>query len=317
MRDTADKGLMVRNLFWNATEDRVRAGWRILIQAALVALPLSILGGLGFYSSPESMSKRVAFTALPVTFLSIFIMGRYVDKRKFSDFGLQLRKKIWWADYGFGFLAGLLAATSYVFLLKSLGWAELSSVRIHSTDSVSLATALLLSLLTYAAVGVFEELMRAYQIRNITEGLSKTRLGLVGATAISVSLAGGWTLIAHVASGDPIFLIYIFITSVIYGLFFPWTKRVALAMSVHFAWDFTLSSIFLLGAQGGQEAALYVVALRGVPDMGINILPVVGIVPKILLLILVSGWITRNEGRITIHRELITPSLVDRGVDAA
>jgi membrane protease YdiL (CAAX protease family) len=263
------------------------------------------------------MVTRVAFTALPITLGSIFIMGRYVDKRKFSDFGLQLRKKMWWADYGFGFIAGLLAATSYVFLLKFLGWAEVSSVRIHGADSVSLATALLLSLLTYAAVGVFEELMRAYQIRNIIEGLGKTRLRLVGATAIAVSLAGGWSLVAHAASRDVIFLLYIFITSVIYGLFFPWTKRVALAMSVHFAWDFTLSSIFLLGAQGGQEAVLFVVDLRDVPDMGISILPILGIVPKILLLILVSGWITRNAGRIIIHTELISPALIDRGVDAA
>jgi membrane protease YdiL (CAAX protease family) len=307
----------MRNVFWNATEDRLRAGWRILVQVILVVLPLSVISAKGFYSSTEAMNTRVAFTALPVTLLSILIMGRYVDKRKFSDFGLQLRERRWWADYGFGFFAGLLAATSYVFLLKFLGWAELSLVRVNGVESGSFATALLLSLLTYAAIGVFEELMRAYQVRNITEGLNKTKLHLVGSTAIAVTLAGGWSMFAHVASGDLIFLIYIFITSVIYGLFFPWTKRVALAMAVHFAWDFTLSSIFLLGAQGGQEAALFAVTIRDVPDMGSNMLPVVGIVPKILLLILVSGWIKRNEGQITIHKELTSPSLVDRGLGAA
>jgi membrane protease YdiL (CAAX protease family) len=307
----------MRNLLWNATEDRLRAGWRVVIQVILVALPLTIISASGFYSSTEAMDTRVAFTALPVTLLSIFIMGRYVDKRKFSDFGLQLRERRWWKDYGFGFLAGLLSATSYVFLLTLLGWAELSLVRIHGAESGSFVTALLLALLTYAAVGVFEELMRAYQIRNITEGLGRTKLRLVGATAIAVSVAGGWSMVAHVASGDLIFLIWIFITSVIYGLFFPWTKRVALAMAAHFAWDFTLSSIFILGAQGGQEAALFVVTLRDVPDLSINILPIVGIVPKILLLILVSGWIRRNEGQITIHEELTSPSLVDRGFGAA
>lgn len=306
---------MVRNLFWNTTEDRLRAGWRILIQITLIALPLSILGTLGFYSSTESMDTRVAITALPVILLSIFIMGRYVDKRKISDFGLQLRQKRWWADYGVGFLAGFLAATSYVFLLKFLGWAELSLVLIHRAEITSLATPLLISLLTYAAIGVFEELMRAYQIRNVIEGISKTRLGLVGATAIAVSLAGGWSMVAHIASGDPIFLTYVFITSIIYGLFFLWTKRVALAMSVHFAWDFTLSSIFLLGAQGSQEAALFHVALSDVPAMDINILPVIGLVPKILLLILVSGWIKRTEGQITIHGELKSPSLIDRWLE--
>jgi len=283
----------------------------------LIAIPLALLGAFGYYSSPELMATRVAFTALPVTLLSIFIMGRYIDKRKFLDFGLLLRQKKWWADYGFGLLAGLLAATSYVFLLKFLGWAELSSVRIPRTEGTSFATAYLISLLTYAAVGVFEELMRAYQIRNLTEGLAWTRLRLVGATLTAVSLAGVWSLLAHLASRDPLFLVYIFITSVIYGLFFLWTKRVALAMAVHFAWDFTLSSIFLLGGQGDQEVSFFVVALSDVPDVGINFLPIIGIVPKILVLILISGWIKLREGEITIRGDLASPSLDTRGANAA
>jgi membrane protease YdiL (CAAX protease family) len=303
--------------FWNEAEDRLRAAWRILIQVTLVAFPLAILGASGFYSSQDSMATRVALTALPVVVLSIFIMGRYVDKRKFSDFGLQLGQKQWWADYGFGFLTGMTVATLYIFLLKFLGWAEFPSLRILRPEGTSLATAFLISILTYAAVGVFEELMRAYQIRNITEGLVQTRLRLLGATFIAVSLAGVWSVLAHVASGDPLFLAYIFITSVIYGLFFPWTERVALAMAVHFAWDFTLSSIFLLGAEGDQATALFVVALTDAPVIGSNLLPALGIVAKILLLILVRGWIRRNEGQIIIHGELALPSLVARGVDAA
>ena len=96
-----------------------------------------------------------------------------------------------------------------------------------------------------------------------------------------------------------------------------WTQRVALAMALHFAWDFTLSSIFLLGAEGAQEAALFVVSVRDAPSVDINLLPVLGIVPKLLMLFLVVAWIRRREGEVRLQRELAKPSLVIPAVDAA
>jgi membrane protease YdiL (CAAX protease family) len=307
-----EKGVVMPALFWNAAENRLRAGWRIAIQVVLIGLPLAILGLLGVYSTAATMATRVAFTALPITLLSILVLGRYVDKRRFSDYGLLLRQKEWWADYGFGCLAGFLAAASYVLLLNLLGWAHLSPSRIPRGERASFAAALGISLLTYAAVGVFEELVRSYQIRNITEGLARTRLRLLGATLSAVFLAGAWSVVGHAASGDPSFLVFAFVSAVIYGFFFPWTRRVALAMAMHFAWDFTLSSVFLLGAPGAQEATLFVVSLRGVPDAGVNVLPIVGMLPKLLGLALVAAWIWRREGKIKLHRELASPSLAAR-----
>ena len=81
---------MVLKIFWNDTENRIRAGWRIFIQIILIAVPLAILAISGVYSSGDSMTTRVTITVLPITLLSIFILGRYIDKRKFSDYGIQL-----------------------------------------------------------------------------------------------------------------------------------------------------------------------------------------------------------------------------------
>ena len=107
---------MKNQLFWNNAEMRLRSGWRILIQVIMITFPLVIFGLLGLYSGNRLAIKMTA-TALPITLLSIFILGRYIDKRAFSDYGIQLKHKDWWLDYGFGWLTGFLAASSFTCIL--------------------------------------------------------------------------------------------------------------------------------------------------------------------------------------------------------
>jgi len=305
---------MVLKIFWNDTENRIRAGWRIFIQIILIAVPLAILAISGVYSSGDSMTTRVTITVLPITLLSIFILGRYIDKRKFSDYGIQLRQKKWWADYGFGLLAGLLSASSFVYLLVLFGWAEIEPSVGFGANGVSFTRALLISLFTYAGVGVFEEILRTYQVRNLTEGFAGTKLSMTGAMLIAVFLAGLWSVVMHVASNDLIFLVYIWVTSVIYGFFFCWTERAALAMAMHFSWDFTISTIFLLDGSSTQETAFFIVSTNSVLDMGANVLPIVGLLAKFLGLIAVAMWIRWREGKIQFHREIASPSLITKDV---
>jgi len=109
--------------FWNITEKRLRAAWRILVQILLTAIPLAVLGLGGFYSK-GNQNLRVALTAGPITVLSVLICSRFIDKRKFSDLGIRLSEKAWWADFGFGTLAGFLSAGAYVLLLKVFDWGK-------------------------------------------------------------------------------------------------------------------------------------------------------------------------------------------------
>jgi len=104
--------MMKNQLFWNKAEMRLRSGWRILIQIIMVCFPLVIFGALGLYSG-KLLAVKMTATALPITLLSIWILGRLIDKRAFSDYGIQLQQKDWWVDYGFGLLAGFLAASAF------------------------------------------------------------------------------------------------------------------------------------------------------------------------------------------------------------
>ncbi|MDX1616224.1 MAG: CPBP family intramembrane glutamic endopeptidase [Candidatus Promineifilaceae bacterium] len=300
---------MTQSLVWNATENRLRAGWRLLIQSVLFAVPTLSLSLAGVYTMSDWLPATVTATMLPLTLVSVYLLGRFVDRRHFSDYGLQLRERRWWSDYGTGLLIGVLATAVFANLVDLLGWGNIRQGGYGTALTGSPIVAVLIGILTYAGVGIFEELLRAYQIRNLSEGLAGGRLGTTGALLAGVFGAALWSVLAHAASGDSMFLVYILVTSMIYGLFFLWTGRAALAMSVHFAWDFAMSHIFAFGTFGGTRTSLFVVTIHGNHEVGFQI---VGITAKLVILLLVALWVRWREGRIQLHKELNDPTLVQR-----
>lgn len=298
---------MHRNIFWNQTENRIRAGWRILIQILITTVPLTILGLSGFYNL-GNLALKMSLTALLITVLSVIIVSRWIDKRKLTDLGIQLGDKVWWRDFGFGILAGVLSASTLTLLLIIIGWARVMPSNQWRTDLGAFIGSLLVALLSYLGVGIFEELMRTYQVRNVVEGLGGSKSGLIGAGILAVLVGGFWSVFAHISRPDPSFLVYILVTAVIYGLFYIWTGRAALAMAIHFAWDFTNSSIFQLGSY--NETSLFFVRLSGIPDLGFDMLSLLGIAAKGVGLLLVLWWIRKREGELRIKPGLISPTLL-------
>jgi membrane protease YdiL (CAAX protease family) len=303
----------MKKVFWNLTEHRLRAGWRILIQIILVSVPLSILATLGFFTSGKSTDTSVMAAALPITVFSILVLARYIDRRKFSDYGLRLNQKRWWEEYAIGFIAGFLIACLFVFFLKIFNAAD---VRISPTfieNKILLLLPLVISMVTYAGIGFFEELIRTYQVRNIAEGLARSRIGLIGAMVIAVLLAGLNSVIMHALGQDPIFLLFIFISGALYGVYYLFTKRTAIAMAYHFSWDLTISFIFLLGATNTQEPALFLVRLLEVPGINTSsLLALVGIFVRLIGFGCIAAWLNFREGGLIFHRDIVVPSLIPR-----
>jgi hypothetical protein len=80
------------NAFWNAAEHRLRAGWRMLLQAAIIYVltvgsSLGIDAALGERGLATRVLARTSMTLLVIT-LSIWLGGRLLDRRRFADFGL-------------------------------------------------------------------------------------------------------------------------------------------------------------------------------------------------------------------------------------
>ena len=298
---------MKQNILWNNVEKRLRAGWRVLIQILLTSVPLTVLGLSGFYLQ-GNLALKMSLTALPITVLSVIIVSRWIDKRKITDLGIELGDNVWWRDFGFGILAGVVSASTLTLLLRIFGWARVLPSNQWKSSLWPFIGSLVVALMSYLGVGIFEELMRTYQIRNVVEGLGGSKSGLIGAGILAVLAGGFWSVFAHISSLDPSFLVYILVTGVFYGLFYIWTGRAALAIAIHFAWDFTNSSIFQLGSY--TETSLFFVRLNEIPELGFDMFSLLGIAAKCIGLLLVLWWVHRQEGKIRLQTGLSSPTLL-------
>ena len=94
---------IIKIIFWNKEQTRLRAGFRILIQlttffilmkslVALFRVPSEITSDL-----PLWVFLSVAGVRLFRVLISVWLSGRYLDRRTFADFGLRLNK-IWWQE---------------------------------------------------------------------------------------------------------------------------------------------------------------------------------------------------------------------------
>jgi hypothetical protein len=128
---------------------------------------------------------------------------------------------------------------------------------------------------------------------------------------VAVFLAGIYSVVMHVASGDPLFLLFILVSGLIYGSYYLLTTRASLAMALHSAWDFALSFIFLLGGSSVQEPALFFVPIKQMPGIDADIVvPLLGIVVRLVGLVLVLLWIRWREGKLQVHKDITVPSLM-------
>lgn len=240
----------LRTCFWNPCEHRLRAGWRLLMQLILNLGGAAVFTALVVPHTPLKHWPRLAVEALGypmlfgITLLSIWFAARFLDKRAWSDLGLMLRQSAWWLDFGAGFLVGFVLIVLMMASAAALGLMRLELSFTSGISGLTFPAAALLAALGYAAVGLFEETARAYHMRNLFEGLSGTRLGLWGAAAL-VSVA--------MHSGMAVFVLYVFVSMTIQGLFYFLIRRIGLIVGYHIAWDLSLDTVFGIEALSMPE----------------------------------------------------------------
>ena len=132
----------IKQIFWNETERRPRAFWRLNIQGTLLVIFLVVLSLLGILlllllhlgqlilaedAAQFDLGLLVDWLAsslvlswfnvltLPAVLASVWLAGRFADRRRFADFGLRLSRD-WWVDFGFGLALGAGLMT-FIFLM--------------------------------------------------------------------------------------------------------------------------------------------------------------------------------------------------------
>jgi len=234
------------NLFINKNEQRLRAGWRLLIQFIVFFL----LAGLAYLvlhqirSMPAPLSEAIpSFIGF---ILSTWIAARFLDKRSFLDFGLHF-DRIWRNDFLVGVLIGTIAMSVIFGIEWSLGWLGITGFGWQSASRGSFGWSIMASFLAMLLVGFHEELFsRGYQILNLSEGLNYPRLSARGAVMLSVlltsTLFGSLHLFNPNASAVSTF--NIILAGIALAIPYVLTGSLALSIGLHFSWNFVQGGVF-------------------------------------------------------------------------
>jgi uncharacterized protein len=280
------------SLFWNREEGRLRALWRLLGQLLILLLftlalqLVTTFFAMGYLLYRESLppaeladpltlqnyivqSPLLMMVSTVITLiafmLSIWIAGRILDRRPFSDFGMRLNRD-WWIDFAFGLFLGALLVSLVFGIQLSTGWITVSDTLVAHSSALVFPLAVLAYLVTFIAVGIQEELLfRGYQLQNLAEGLSgkliSPGLAILLATFLSSAVFGVVHMTnpnASLVSTVNIIAAGVFLLAVGYIL----TGELAIPIGVHITWNFFMGNIYGFPVSGIDFSGVTLIAIQ-------------------------------------------------------
>lgn len=240
---------IVMDMFYNREENRLRSGWRLLLQfllmfacTAFFLLPLlmSNSGTGGAFSLPNTLAVCLGSTA------SVWVAGRWLDRRAFERFGIRPSQR-WFGEAGLGILFGL-AAMGLVFGIEYLsGWISLTGYGWERPGGDLWSWSFISFLLAMVMVGFYEELVfRGYQILNLSEGLRFGHLQSIHAACLAVLISSVFFGLMHAwnSNATAVSTVNIAAAGAVLAVPYVVTGRLGYSVGIHIGWNFTQAGIF-------------------------------------------------------------------------
>ena len=246
---------LIKNIFWNGEQSRLRSGYRLVLQLALgigIAIGLQAVvkyfaPGIKFNAgSPLWFFLAYAGILLCSGLGSVWIIGRLLDKRPFSGFGFHFNKE-WWIDFTFGIGLGIVLM-SLIFLIEyANGWVKITSLFYTNRADQNFVIPLLIVLLVFICVSIREETTtRGYLLKNLSEGLNVPRLNPQSAVIISWLFSSA--LFGYYHFGNPnatwVSTANIAMGGVFLGMAYVMTGELAIPIGLHISWNFFQGNVF-------------------------------------------------------------------------
>lgn len=319
--------MSIRHVFWNSEQRRIRAGWRVLAQVAgffaLLLIGQLILNGVILDAAiPDPGSAPVATRQIAASIIqlmaplfmvvSVWLAGRWLDKRPLAGFGLHLGGR-WWGDFGFGLAlgAGLMAMIFAVEL--AAGWVTVTDYFVTREGGLPFMPGILLPLIGYLAVGIGEELWtRGYILTNLAEGFNGRRIGPGLAIGVATIIQGAIFAVLHANNPNATLTstASIFLIAFLLALGYVLTGQLAISIGLHITWNFFQGNVFGFPVSGGQFA---VGTLVGTEQAGPALWtggrfgPEAGLVSILALAVgslLTLLWVRMRQGRVGLARQI-------------
>lgn len=310
----------LKRFFWNQSEKRWRAPWRLLSFAVLLAVLFPLIQ-LNLMAATErfidALPRDIALAAsrgvdgLSATLVitaAVAVAGWMLDRRPFADFGFHLDRN-WWLDFGFGLaLGGLLMGAIFV-VEAALGWVTVTDLW-QTSGRLSFPVAILVPLIAFLFVGYYEELLvRGYLLRNLAEGFSfgpvTARWALLLAWVLTSALFG----LLHAGNPNASFIssFNIGLAGLFLGLGILLTGELAIPIGLHISWNFFQGNVFGFPVSGMRVSDATVIAIDqsgpalwtgGVFGPEAGLMGLIAIAVGCLLTLL---WVRRRTGELRLY----------------
>lgn len=312
--------------FFDEGTGRLRAPWRLLLQylAYTVAVPLFanllagafLLAGMGAGSS--GTSALAGSPLLPViggvaglggALLSVWLAGRFLDRRPFAEFGFHLSGG-WWLDLLFGMALGALLMTTVFLVQSGLGWVTVTGSFESLVPGAPFWLAVLVPATLFVCVGFYEELVsRGYQLRNAAEGLNSSSIGPRGAVLLAWALSSAFFGYLHAANPNATILstANVAVAGLMLGCGYVLTGELAIPIGLHVTWNFFQGTVFGFPVSGLRiGGATFLSIEQGGPDLwtGGPFGPEGGLLAPAAMalgILLTALWVRLRRGRVAIH----------------
>jgi uncharacterized protein len=327
-------------LFLDRSTGRLRTLWRLGIQFwaywVLVQLTFSLVvvawllvdsggrmasGGLDTLVVPDSPAVPLVsgIVGLLAALLTVWLAGRFLDRRSFSEFGFRLGAG-WWLDLVVGMVLGALLMTAVFLIELGLGWVEVTG-SFETQGGAPFVISLLFPAAAFVCVGVSEEtVFRGYQLKNAAEGLNYHSLGPRGAILLAWVLSSVFFAVLHAANPNatPISTLNIVLAGLMLGFGYVLTGELAIPIGLHITWNFFQGAVYGFPVSGfGDFGPTLLVTEQGGPELwtGGSFGPEGGLlIPAVMLLgiSLVALWTRLRTGKVSLHAPIAESPYRDR-----
>jgi uncharacterized protein len=286
----------IKTIFIDPNQQRLRAGWRLLIQTIFMTM-LGIVGQVILFFVPAAPSPSsnglLIFQLIELIGVtaSIFLMRRLFDRRSLVSLGLKINLQML-KDLFVGMLIPVLMMGSIYLLEWSFGWLEFQGFAWDFETPSRVISKTLPLLLAFILVGWNEELLsRGYHLQTLASGLNLFWGVIISAIIFAVLHLGN-------PHSSWISTLGIILAGLFLGYAYLRTKQLWLPIGLHIGWNFFEAVIFGFPVSGMDLYSLIQIRVSG-PEIitGGAFGPEAGLVllPALLVGTVFVRWYTRLE----------------------
>ncbi len=310
---------MIKAFFINPIEQRLRAGWRLLVQFLLLFILTGLLSALvslvlrGLRSAGATNLNWIAAMLSSLSILAAIVGGsliaaRWVDRHPFGDFGFHFNRR-WWLDFAFGLALGAVLMAFIFGVELAAGWVRMTP---GEQTGAEFWGGIGVSVVLFFCVGIYEELFsRGYMLRNLAEGLNLRFIGPKGSLLIAYLVSS--SIFGALHAGNPnatlISTLNLIVAGLFLGLGFVLTGELAISIGLHMTWNFFQGNVFGFPVSGSGTSASFITIQQGGPEIwtGGAFGPEAGLIGLSAILLgslLIVLWVRYRYGRVSLCRDL-------------